>query len=163
MAVLLVVQPGRAAAQIPLFVTGAVGGSFDIDDRDPLSGGGFAYLTGIGLRFPRVAFGAEFGQHALGGDRKARQYGGFTRFPATSGGRVRPFFVAGLADYRYSPAAGRRSHALGGSVGPGLAIALLSDRASVQLEARFRASFDRIAAISSQEFLSIMMGLEVGL
>jgi hypothetical protein len=159
----LLILPWRATAQIPLFVTGSVGASYDVDDRDPRAGGGFAYLTGVGLWFPRVAFGAEFGQHALGGDRKTKQYGAFVRFPATSGGRVRPFFVAGLADYRYTPASGGKSHALGANVGPGVTVALASERASLLLEARFHASFDRIAAISSQEFLSIMLGLQLGL
>jgi hypothetical protein len=160
---LLILLPRPGAAQLPLFVSGAVGGSYDIDDRDPETGGGFGFLTGVGLRFKQVAFGAEFGQHALGGDRKARQYGAFVRLPASSGGPVRPYLVAGVADYRYSPSTGSKRHALGGSVGPGATFALGSWHASAILEARFHSSFDQLAAVSSQEFLSVMVGLQLAL
>jgi hypothetical protein len=153
----------RLEAQVPLFVTGSGGASFDVDDRDPQTGGGLGFLAGIGVRLPRIAFGAEFGQHSLGQDRKAKQYGAFLRAPALSGGRVRPYLVAGVADYRYSPAVGNRTSALGGSIGPGLMFSLLSNQASVVLEARYHASFDRIGTISSQEFVSITLGLDLGL
>lgn len=76
---------------------------------------------------------------------------------------MRPFFIAGVADYRYSPAPSRKSRALGASVGPGLIVTLVPARATVVLQARFHSSFDRVAAVSSQEFVSVMLGLEFGL
>ena len=160
---LFILFAGPAAAQVPVFVNGSIGGSYDIDDRDPLTGGGFAYLVGVGLRFRQLAVGAEFGQQSLGGGRKAKQYGAVARFSAGSSGPVRPYFVVGVSDYRYSPAANGNRSAVGGSVGPGVAFALASWRVSALLEARFHSSFDRIAAVSSQEFLSVMVGLQFGL
>jgi hypothetical protein len=159
----LALGPRALHAQVPVFVTGSAGGAVDIDQTDPVTGGGFAFLSGVGLRFARVMFGAEFGQHSLGHDRKAKQYGGFLRLPAVTRGRVRPYLVAGVADYRYSPATGRRSQALGGSIGPGIAFSLLSPHAFVNLETRFHTAFDQIGAISSQDFVAITLGLDLGL
>jgi len=148
------------AAQLPVFLVGSAGASFDVDERDPVSGGGFAFLTGVGLRFHRVALGGEFGQHALGGDRKAKQYGAFLRLAATEARRVEPYLLLGVADYQYGPATGTRTRALGASVGPGVTFALLDPRIRVLLEGRFHTSLDRIGTISSQEFMSVALGLE---
>lgn len=156
---LLFLAPPQAGAQVPLEVTGAAGASFDLDDRNPESGGGFSFLTGIGVRLSRLTVGAEFGQHTTGNDRKAKQYGVFVRLPAVTEGRVRPYFVLGIADYRYSPAFGGRTHAVGGSVGPGLQLAVASTHVHLLLEARFHTSFDRIGTISSQEYLGVGAGL----
>lgn len=148
-----------ATGQVAVVVTGAAGASFDIDDRDPETGGGFSFLTGIGLRLSRVSFGAEFGQHAVGQDRKAKQYGVFVRLPATTGGRAEPYFVLGVADYRYSPATGGKTHSLGGSVGPGVFVNVAKSPVRVLFEARFHTSFDRISTISSQDYVAISAGL----
>lgn len=159
LAALVSLAPLRAPAQVPLEITGTAGATFDVDDRDPESGGGFSFLTGIGLRLPRLTLGAEFGQHTVGNDRKAKQYGAFVRVPATTEGRVRPYFVLGIADYRYSPAFGGRTHAIGGSVGPGLRLSVVPSRIHLLLEARFHTSFDGIGTISSQEYLGVSAGL----
>ncbi len=157
--IMLPLAPLPAAGQVPVVVTGAAGATFDIDDRDPESGGGFSVLTGIGLRLSRLTIGAEFGRHSVGNDRKARQYGAFVRLPARTSGRVRPYFVLGLADYRYSPAFGGKTHAIGGSVGPGVLLSVASSHVHLLLEARFHTSFDRIGTISSQEYLGITAGV----
>lgn len=152
--------PARpVAGQVAVVVTGAAGASFDIDDRDPETGGGFSFLTGVGLRVSRISFGAEFGQHAVGQDRKAKQYGAFVRLPATSGGRVEPYFILGVADYRYSPSAGGKTRSLGGSVGPGVFLNVASSPVHVLFEARFHTSFDRISTISSQDYVAVSAGL----
>jgi hypothetical protein len=160
--VLTLLIPGLARpglGQVAVIATGAAGASFDIDDRDPETGGGFSFLTGFGLRLSRVSFGAEFGQHAVGQDRKAKQYGVFVRLPATTGGRAEPYFVLGVADYRYSPAAGGKTHSLGGSVGPGVFVNVARSPVRVLFEARFHTSFDRISTISSQDYVAISAGL----
>jgi hypothetical protein len=152
---------GGVRAQVPVFVTTSAGAAIDIDETDPVTGGGFAFLGGAGLHFPRVAFGAEFGQHSLGHDRKAKQYGLFVRLPAVTTGRVRPYLVVGVADYRYSPATGRRTRALGGSLGPGVAFRVATPRAAINIETRFHSSFDQIGTISSQDFVGVTMGLDL--
>lgn len=159
----LAVEASPLAAQLPVFVIGSAGASFDVDERDPVGGGGFAFVTGAGLRFRRIAFGAEFGQHTLGGDRKARQYGAFLRLAATSGRRIDPYFVLGVADYRYSPATGTRTRAMGGSLGPGVGLALIDPNVRVVLEGRYHTSLDRIGTISSQEFVAVSLGIELRL
>ena len=162
LALLLGLLPAGVCAQVPLFVTGSAGAAIDIDQTDPVTGGGFAFLAGIGLRYPRFSFGAEFAQHSLGHDRKAKQYGVFGRLPAVTAGAVRPYLVIGVADYRYSPTSGRRTHALGGSLGPGVAFRVLSQRVGIVIETRFHSSFDQIGTISSQDFVGITVGLDLG-
>jgi hypothetical protein len=149
------------AGQTAVVVTGAAGASFDIDDRDPETGGGFSFFTSAGLRLARVSFGVEFGRYAVGHERKARQLGAFVRVPALSEGRVEPYFVLGLADYRYTAPAGGTNHSLGGSVGPGVLLHVASSPAHVLLEARFHTSFDRISTIASQDYVAISAGLGV--
>jgi hypothetical protein len=140
-----------------------MGASYDIGDNGPASGGGFSYLTSIGLRLSRVTLGAEFGQHGIGDDRKAKQYGAFLRLPAVTAGRARPYLVVGIADYRFSPVSAGRTHSIGGSVGPGILVGLASYRVHLVFEARFHTSFDQIGTISSQEFLGVSAGLGVSL
>jgi hypothetical protein len=159
LALLISILARPVAGQVAVVLTGVAGASFDIDDRDPETGGGFSFLTGIGLRLSRISFGAEFGQHAVGQDRKAKQYGVFLRLPATTGGRVEPYFVLGVADYRYSPAAGGKSHSPGGSVGPGVLLNVASSPVRVLFEVRFHTSFDRISTISSQDYVAVGAGL----
>lgn len=159
LALLILILARPVAGQSAVVLTGVAGASFDIDDRDPETGGGFSFLTGIGLRLSRVSFGAEFGQHAVGQDRKAKQYGVFVRLPATTGGRVEPYFVLGVADYRYSPAAGGKTHSLGGSVGPGVLLNVASSPVRILFEVRFHTSFDRISTISSQDYVAVGAGL----
>ena len=162
LALLVGLLPGGAGAQMPVFVSGSAGAAVDIDETDPVTGSGFAFLAGIGLRFPRFAIGAEFGQHSLGHDRKAKQYGVFGRLPAVTTGRVRPYLVIGVADYRYSPTTGRRTHALGGSLGPGIALSVLAPRVGIIIETRFHSGFDQTGTLSSQDFVGITMGLDLG-
>jgi hypothetical protein len=159
----ILLAPDPLAGQVPLVLTGSMGATFDIGDNGPASGGGFSYHTGIGLRLSRLTLGAEFGQHGLGDDRKAKQYGAFLRFPAMTAGRARPYLVVGVADYRFTPVPAGRTHSLGGSVGPGVLVALASRRVHLVLEARFHTSFDQIGTLSSQEFLGVSAGLGVSL
>jgi opacity protein-like surface antigen len=156
----MVLHASPLVGQLPVFVTASAGASFDVDERDPAHGGGFAFLTGVGLHFRRVAFGAEFGHHALGGDRKAKQYGAFLRLAATSGRRINPYVIVGVAGYRYSPATGTRTQTVGGSLGPGLGFSLIVPNVRIVLEGRYHTSLDRIGTISSQEFMAVALGLE---
>ncbi len=155
--------PAGAAAQLPLVATGMAGVSFDIDDRDPVSGGGFSFLSEVGLAYPRIEFGAEVGQHRLGNDRKAGQYGAFIRFTAPASRRAVPYLVAGLAQYRYTPAGSGSTHALGGSLGPGVRLGLDQGHLALVLEARFHTSFERARVISSQDFIAVSAGLRLAL
>jgi hypothetical protein len=157
---LLTLPAAPLEAQVPAFVTGSAGASFDVDERDPVSGGGFAFLTEVGLRFRRVAVGAEFGRHTLGGDRKARQYGAFARLAANVGRRFEPYLVVGLADYRYSPPAGAGARAFGGSLGLGVGLVLIDPNVRLVLEGRYHSSLEGVGTISSQEFMVVSLGLE---
>ncbi|MBK7714781.1 MAG: hypothetical protein IPI38_05095 [Gemmatimonadetes bacterium] len=160
---LLLAVPAGASAQVPLVASGMAGVSFDLDDRDPVSGGGFSFLTQVGVALSRIEFGAEVGQHQLGSDRKASQYGAFLRFTAPALRRAVPYLVAGLAQYRYSPAGSGTSHALGGSLGPGVRLRLDEAHLSLLLEARFHTSFERMRVISSQDFIAVSAGLRLAL
>lgn len=154
---------GPLRAQVPLVIHGQAGIAVDVDDQDGASGAGFSGLTGIGVRIRTLEFGGEVGQHSLGRDRKAKQYGAWLRAFASGRGRVRAYLVAGLANYRYSPSNGNRTQAIGGSIGPG-ALFLLGDApVGVLLEARFHSGFDRLGVIASQEFLTLSAGLRIGL
>jgi hypothetical protein len=77
-----------------------------------------------------------------------------------SGRRVEPYLLLGLGVYRYSPATGSRSHAVGGSVGPGLAFTIARSRARVLFESRFHSALDRIGTIAGEEFVTVAAGLE---
>jgi hypothetical protein len=153
--------PLALTAQVAFVAHGLGSVSVDVDDQDAASGAGFGFMAGAGIRLRNLEFGGEYGQHGLGDDRKAKQYGGWIRVFATGPSRVRLFLVAGIADYRYSPASGSRSRSVGGSVGPGVIIPLGSARTSLLLEARFHSGFDRLGVISSQEFLSISAGVRL--
>lgn len=153
--------PLALRAQVQFVAHGLGSVSVDVDDQDATSGAGFGFMAGAGIRLRNLEFGGEYGQHGLGDDRKAKQYGGWIRVFATGQSRVRLFLVAGIADYRYSPASGSRSHSVGGSIGPGVIIPLGSPRTSLLLEARFHSGFDRLGVISSQEFLSISAGVRL--
>jgi hypothetical protein len=159
--VLLILLARVAAAQVPVFLVGSAGGAFDVGERDPMGGGGLAFQTGLGLRFNRVALGGEFGQHALGAARKARQYGAFLRLAATAGRRVEPYLVLGVAVYRFSFGTGSGPRSLGAGVGPGVTFVLLDPAMRVLLEGRFHSSLDRLGTIASQEFVSVVLGLEL--
>jgi hypothetical protein len=150
-------------AQVPVFITGSAGASLDVDSSDPVTGGGFCYLAGIGLRLTRVHFGGEIASHGLGHSRTARQLGAFARLPAMTRGPVRPYLVVGVADYRYDANSVPHRGALGGSIGAGAEFAVLSRHAGLVLEARFHTAFDKIGTISTQDFLSIGLGLDFGL
>ncbi len=158
---LLVAAP--AAAQLPVFAAGQAGASFDVGSDRPNAGAGFAWQGAVGVRLPRVAFGGEYGRYTLGGGRRARVVGGFLRLVAITSGKVRPYFVVGFADYRYSPTAAGKAHALGASVGPGLVIPLGGRHAGVLFEVRYHSGFEQISNISHPEFVSVGAGLELGL
>ena len=163
LALLLAAFAGGLGAQVPLVVHGLGGIAVDIDDQDAASGAGFSLLTGVGIRLRTLEFGGEFGHQSLGDDRKAKQYGGWLRVFAPGRGGLRAYLVAGIANYRYSPATGSRSQAMGGSIGPGLLLRLGDPRAALLLEARFHSGFDRLGVIASQEFLTVSAGLRLGL
>jgi len=99
-----------------------------------------------------------------GGDFKSNVYGGFVRFPSLIGeGPVQVYLVAGLGNYRFDPSSGRGSSTVGGSLGPGVNIRLRGSPVAVGFEARFHSTFDRLARINNQQFLSVVGGLELGL
>jgi hypothetical protein len=156
--------PVRAAAQLPLFVSGYAGAAFNTDDNSPgESSGGFAFQTDVGIRLARVGFGAEFGQHNTGGDLKSKVYGGFVRLPSFMGeGPVQLYLVAGLGFYRFDPSAGKGSSTVGGSLGPGVTFRLRGTPVAVGLEARFHSTFDKLPRINNQQFVSVLGGLDLG-
>ncbi|MEO8139150.1 MAG: hypothetical protein ABI742_05865 [Gemmatimonadota bacterium] len=152
----------QATAQLPIFAAGFAGAGFDVGTTSPNSGGGFSYQAEIGLRFRRLTIGGEFGQHDIGGDRKARLIGAFVRLGATTTGQVRPYLVLGFGDYRYSPSAAGKTRALGGNAGLGVLFPIGGNRAGVLLEARYHSAFDGVGSISSREFASVVAGLQLG-
>lgn len=160
---LLLMAPAGLSAQVGFAVTGLAGASFDIDDRDPVTGGGLAGIGDLGVVLREVEFGGEFGEHGLGHGRTARQIGAYARFWPPVSGRAQPFLVIGLASYRYDPAPGNRSHAAGGSLGGGVQFPLLGQRIGSLVEVRFHSSFDRIRLLSTQDFISVMLGLRAEL
>jgi hypothetical protein len=158
---LLLGGAGTVRAQRP-FISGLAGAAFDLDQATPGAGGGFSLLSQVGLRLRGVVFGAEFGRHLRGGDRKARQYGAFVRVPATVSRWIEPYLTIGLGLYRYAPGSGTRARAIGGSLGPGIAFTLGQARARLLLEGRFHTALDKIGTIASQDFFGIGAGLELG-
>lgn len=161
----LTLAPARLLAQgrVPLFVAGLGGGSFTTGDAGPAgSGGGFAYQAEVGLRLSGAGFGAEYSHYDTGSDRKTNVYGGFLRISSFGSGAIRPYLVLGLGSYRFNPATGRSS-TFGGSVGPGAIYRPLGSRIGLLLEARFHTTFDHLSGVNSQEFLSVVGGLEFGL
>jgi hypothetical protein len=149
-------------AQLPVFAAGFAGAAFDVGRTSPASDGGFSYQAELGFRVRRIMLGAELAQHRIGGGRQARFIGGFLRVPAASSGRVRPYFVAGFGDYRYSPSAAGKTRSLGGNAGLGVLFQLGSERASLVIEARYHSAFDGVGSISAREFASVEAGLQLG-
>jgi hypothetical protein len=160
--VLSVLCARQATAQLPVFAAGFAGAAFDVGATSPVSDGGFSYQAELGLHFRRVMLGGEFAQHRIGGGRKARFIGAFVRIPAIASGHVRPFFVAGFGDYRYSPSAAGKTRALGGNAGIGILFPLGGERAGLVIEARYHSAFDGVGSISSREFASVGAGLQLG-
>jgi hypothetical protein len=160
----LVALPGAARGQVPVVATGFAGGSLNIDDNGPVSGGGFAYQFDLGLHYPRISFGAEFAQHSVGGALKARVYGGFIRVPSVGTGAVRAYLVAGIGSYRFNPPAGGgvKTSSVGGSVGPG-ALFRLGSGVAFALEARFHSTFSNLPGLTNQQFISATAGLDLRL
>lgn len=156
-------QPTRALAQLPLLAAGFAGGAFNTDDNGPDEGsGGFAFQADLGLRLSRVSFGAELAHHKTSGALKTKVYGGFLRLPSLVGdGPVQVYFVAGLGNYRFAPSGGGESSTLGGSLGPGVSIRLQHTPIALDLEARFHSTFEQLPRINSQQFLSLLGGLEL--
>lgn len=151
-------------AQLPLFATGLAGGAFFTDDNLPGGGGGgFAFQTDLGLRYPRVAFGGEFGEYRTGGDFKTRVFGGFIRLPSAGNGPVHLYFAAGLGAYQALPSTGGSRTTAGGSLGPGADITLVPHRLGLLIEARFHSTFDRLSGINRQQFLALLGGIELRL
>jgi hypothetical protein len=160
--VALAVRPAPASAQVPIAVSGFAGGAFPTDDSSPGDrGGGFAFQTRVGLHYSRVAFGGEFGQYTTTSALKARVYGGFVRFSSLSSGVAQLYLVVGLGAYRFSPSTGSSSTVLGGSLGPGVSLALGDSPARILMEARFHSTFDQLRSLNRQQYVAVLGGLEL--
>jgi hypothetical protein len=161
----LSLTPGGLVAQLPLMAAGFAGAAVNTDENSPGGGsGGFSFQTELGVRLPRVTFGAELSQHQTGGDLKSRVYGGFVRLPSFLGeGPVTIYLVAGLGNYRFDPSAGKGSSTVGGSLGPGVSFRLGEVPLAVNLEARFHSTFEKLPRINNQQFVSVLGGLELRL
>jgi len=160
---LLMLLARPAHAQLPLFIAGFAGAAFDIGGDTPNSGGGFGYQGQIGARVGRVVLAGEYGHHAMGQNRKAQAFGAVVRLPAVSTGAVRPYFVAGIAEYKYAPVIGGKSRALGGSAGLGAFFTFRSERVGALLEARYHSAFTGLGSLSSRDFTAVLAGLQIGL
>ncbi len=156
--------PSAATAQVPLVVAGFAGVAFPTDASTPgETSGGFSFQTEVGLRLHRATFGAEFGQHKIGGDAKTRVFGGFARLPSIFGdGPVQLYLVASLGAYQFDPSAGKSSTTAGGSLGPGVTIRIRNAPVAFDVEARFHSTFDKLPRINNQQFISVLGGLELG-
>ncbi len=160
---ILLAVPARASGQSRLFVAGLAGAGFSLNDVGPGSGGGFGGQGAIGVGLRGVALGGEVAEHSLGYDRKVRILGGFVRFSAFGAGPVQPYLALGVGAYRYAPVSGGGTTSLGGSIGPGAVFHLGVPRISLLLEARLHTDLDGVAQVSTQEFLSVLGGVQVGL
>ena len=149
------------AAQVRGFASGTAGVAFDLNQSIPGAGAGFAFVTSAGAWVGPVQLGAEYGEHTRGSSRKATGYGLLLRLPAVTTGAVRPYLAAGLAEYRYHPAQGGKSHAFGGSLGPGLWVGLGRTRAALVVETRLYTTFERFASIAGRDFTTLSTGLEL--
>jgi hypothetical protein len=148
-------------AQIQGFATGTAGLAFDLNQSIPGAGAGFAFVASAGVWVGRVQLGAEYGEHTRGSGRKATGYGLLLRLPAVTTGGLRPYLAAGLTEYRYRPAQGGKTHALGGSLGPGLWVGLGRSRAALIVETRLYTTFERFASIAGRDFTTVSTGLQV--
>ncbi len=160
---LLLAVPAMAAAQSRLFVAGLVGAGFSLNDIGPGTGGGFGGQGALGVVLRGVALGGEVAEHSLGYDRKVRILGGFVRFSTFGTGPVQPYLALGVGAHRYAPASGGGTTSLGGSIGPGALFRLRVPRVSLLLEARLHTDLNGVAQVSTQEFLSVLGGVQVGL
>jgi hypothetical protein len=160
---LLVLLARPVQAQLPVYIAGFAGAAFDVGSDAPNSGGGFSYQGQIGARVGKVVVGAEYGHHTMGQDRKAQVFGALIRIPALATGIVRPYFVAGIAEYKYAPSIGGKSRALGGSAGLGAFFTFGSEQVGAVLEARFHSAVSGLGSLSSREFAAVLAGLQIGL
>lgn len=160
---LLVAVPAVAAGQSRLFVAGLAGAGFSLNDIGPGTGGGFGAQGALGVGLRGLSLGGEVAEHRLGYDRKVRILGGFVRLSALGTGPVQPYLALGVGAYRYTPGAGGGSTSLGGSIGPGALFRLGVPRVSLLLEARLHTDLDGVAQVSTQEFLGVLGGVQVGL
>jgi len=159
----VLVIPAGLPAQLPLMAAGFGGASFNTNENSPGGGsGGFSFQTELGIRLPRVTFGAEFSQHKTGGDLKSKVYGGFVRLPSFLGeGPVHVYLVVGLGTYRFDPSGGKGSSTIGGSLGPGVSFGLHEVPLAVNLEGRFHSTFENLPRINNQQFVSVLGGLDL--
>lgn len=155
--------PATAAAQSRLFVAGLVGAGFSLSDVGPGTGGGFSGQGAVGVGIRGVTLGGEVADHSLGYDRKVRIIGGFARFSAFGAGPVQPYLALGVGAYRYALVSGGGTTSLGGSIGPGALFRLGVPRVRLLLEARLHTDLDGVAQVSTQEFLSVLGGVQIGL
>lgn len=162
---LLLVAAGARplSAQLPLFVAGFGGAAFDIGSDAPNNGGGFGYQAQLGARIGRIVVAGEYGHHTMGQDRKAQLFGVMIRLPAITTGAVRPYFVAGFAEYKYAPVLAGKRTSLGGSAGIGAFFTFGSERIGALLEARYHSAFTGLGSLSSREFAGVVAGLQIGL
>lgn len=162
-AILLLALPGMLNGQLRFMAAGTAGAGFSLNDIGPGTGGGFGYQGALGVLLRGVTIGGEVGAHSLGYDRKARIFGGFVRLSGFASGPIQPYFVLGVGAYRYTPASGGSATAIGGSVGPGARFQLGSPRLSLLLEARLHTDLEGTRQVSTQEFLAVLGGFQVGL
>jgi hypothetical protein len=162
---LLALSASPAVGQLRGFINGAAGVAVPIGDDIPDNGGGagFALQGEAGVWVSRVGLGAEVAQHNTGSDRKVKVFGAVLRIPSFGGGMVRPYLVTGLGAYRYSVRDAGSRTSVGGSVGPGALFRLRGTPASIMLEARFHATFDRQPGLNTQQFFAILAGAELSL
>jgi hypothetical protein len=160
--VLLVLAPAGAVAQLPVFVSGAAGGAFTTDENTPEgTSSGFAWQGQAGLRLAHIAFGGEVASYNTGSHSKSKIYGGFVRFPTYLGAsRSQIYLTIGLGAYQFDPDGASSSTTVGGSIGPGVSLALGSLPFAVMAEARFHSTFDKLPRINSQQYLGVIGGLE---
>jgi len=133
-----------------------------VGDNTLATGAGLGWQGQVGARMHAIELGGELSHHHLGGSRRVLVYGGFARIPAGELDRFHPYIVLALEAYRFSPVPhGTGSH-LGGSGGPGARF-VMGARSAILLEARFHTTFSKVPSISTQDFLSVLAGLDLSL
>ncbi|MEP7326136.1 MAG: hypothetical protein ABI836_09330 [Gemmatimonadota bacterium] len=122
-------------------------------DAQPSSvflGGSFALVRGWFSLGPEV-------QYAQGGGRTLIEWGGVSRF-RLSGGRVRPFLVAGLGSYNWKRTSFVTASVLGASFGAGVVLGDPRRHIALQGEMRFHDNLQNIGTPGSLQLFSVSVG-----
>jgi hypothetical protein len=136
------------------------GAVYDADRTD--AGPDFAFGLQAGLQGSLLGFGVELGQQRTGQSDKSDLLGAIVRITAPVG-PIRSYAVGGIGVYRFAPSGVFDNSKVGASIGVGLLVNLgVLQRARFGVEARYHSVFNRSPGLSSQRFVTVMAGVQIG-